>query len=140
MTKRSNNILATILLLGSLAISGCSKPEDKIIGSWAVDLDATMAADEKLKALPAEQQKMAKDMAAGLFKETSFDFAKDGKMTANFMGKKEEAPFTVKSAEGDKLVLATKSKDGKDQELTVEVKDGKMTLTTNGQKIVLTKK
>lgn len=140
MSKRSYNIIGSILLLSGLALSACSKPEDKIVGTWGIDLEATMGADEKLKAMPPEQQKMAKEMTQGLLKDTSFEFSKDGKMTANFFGKKEEAQFTVKSAEGDKLVLTTKDKNGKDQELTVEAKDGKLTLITNGQKIVLTKK
>jgi hypothetical protein len=140
MSKRSYNLIASILLLGGLALSACSKPEDKIVGTWGIDLEATMGADEKLKAMPEDQQKMAKEMAAGLFKDTSFEFGKDGKMTANFAGKKEEAQFTVKSAEGDKLVLSTKDKSGKDQEMTVEAKDSKLYLTTGGQKLVLMKK
>ena len=140
MSKRSYNLLASFLLFAGVALSGCSKPEDKIVGTWGIDFDATMAADDKLKAMPPEQQKMAKEMAAGLFKETSFEFTKDGKMKANFAGKQEEGSYTVKSAEGDKLVLSTKEKSGKDSEVTAEVKDGKLTLTTQGQKIILVKK
>lgn len=140
MSKRSYNLLASLILFGSLALSGCSKPEDKLVGTWGIDLDATMANDEKLKAMPPEQQKMAKDMAAGLFKDTNFEFTKDGKMKANFAGKQEEATYAVKSSEGDKFVLSTKDKSGKDQDVTVEVHDKQMTITTNGQKLILAKK
>jgi hypothetical protein len=140
MFKNSHKLIATFLLLSGLALSACSKPEDKLIGTWGIDLDATMAADEKLKAMPEEQRKMAMDMAKGLFQEASFEFTKDGKMNANFAGRKEEAAYTVKSAEGDKIVLNTKGKDGKDQEITVEAKDSKLHLTTGGQKLILAKK
>jgi hypothetical protein len=128
------------ILLCGLALSACSKPEDKIVGTWGIDLDATVAGDEKLKALPEEQRKMAMDMAKGLFKDSSFEFTKDGKMIANFAGKKEEGTYMVKSAEGDKLVLSTKGKDGKDEDMTVEAKDNKLYLGIKDQKLVLMKK
>lgn len=140
MSKNTRKFIGSFLLLAGLALSACAKPEDKIVGTWGIDLDATMAGDEKLKALPEEQRKMAMDMAQGLFKEASFEFTKDGKMNANFAGKKEEGTYTVKSAEGDKLVLATKGKDGKAEEITAEAKDNKLHLMTNGQKLVLVKK
>ena len=137
--KHPRTLIGIFVLLAGLALSGCSKPEDAIIGTWKVDVDATVAGDEKLKAMPEDQRKMAMDMAKGLFKEASFEFTKDGKMVANFAGKKEEGSFTVKSAEGGKVVLSTKGKDGKEEDVTVEAKDGKMILSTKGQNLYLMK-
>ena len=118
--KHPRTLIGMFILLAGLALSGCSKPEDALIGTWKIDVDATVAQDEKLKA-------------------ASFEFTKDGKMGANFMGKKEEGEFKVKSAEGGKIVLSTKGKDGKEEDVTVEVKDGKMTLGTKGQNLYLVK-
>jgi hypothetical protein len=140
MSKQSRKLIASFLLLCGLALSACSKPEDKLVGTWGVDLDATMAGDEKMKSLPEEQRKMAMDMAKGLFAQSSFEFTKDGKMIANFAGKKEEGSYTVKSAEGDRLVLSTKGKDGKEEDVTVEAKDNKLHLLMKDQRLVLMKK
>lgn len=140
MSNRTRKLFASFLLLGSLALAACSKPEDKLIGTWGIDLDATMAADEKLKAMPEDQKKMAVEFASKLLKDATFEFTKDGKMNANFAGKKEEGSYTVKSAEGSKLVLTTKGKDGKEEEVTVEESGGKLTLSLKDGKFFLVKK
>lgn len=140
MSNRTRKLFASFILLGSLALAACGKPEDKIVGTWGIDLQATMAADEKLKAMPEDQKKMATEFAEKLFKEATFEFTKDGKMNANFAGKKEEGSYTVKSAEGGKLVLNTKGKDGKEEEVTVEESGGKLVLSTKNGKFFLVKK
>ena len=140
MSNRSRKLIASFLLLGSLLLAACSKPEDKLIGTWGVDLDATIAADEKLKAMPEDQRKMATEFAQKMFAEASFEFTKDGKMLANFAGKKEEGSYTVKSAEGDKIVLSTKGKDGKEEDMTVEASADKLVLSIKDQKMFLKKK
>ncbi|HSN98539.1 MAG TPA: hypothetical protein VLS89_09575 [Candidatus Nanopelagicales bacterium] len=140
MSNRSRKLIASFLLLGGLLLVACSKPEDKLVGTWGVDLDATIAADEKLKAMPEDQRKMATEFAQKMFAEASFEFTKDGKMLANFAGKKEEGSYTVKSAEGDKIVLSTKGKDGKEEDMTVEASADKLVLSIKDQKMFLKKK
>jgi hypothetical protein len=140
MSNRTRKLISSFLLLGSLALVACSKPEDKLVGTWGIDFDATVASDERLKAMPEDQRKMAMDMAQKMFKEASFEFSKDGKMTSNFGGKKQEGSYTVKSADADKIVLNTKGADGKEEEITVESKDNKLVLNSKGQKIYLQKK
>lgn len=141
MSNRSRKLIASFLLLGSLLLAACSKPEDKIVGTWAVDLDAQIAQDEKLKAMPEDQRKMATEFAQKMFADASFEFTKDGKMIASIAGKKEEGAFTVKSAEGNKVVLSTKGKDGKEEDVTVEAQGDKLVLTMKGdQKMYLKKK
>jgi hypothetical protein len=140
MVHNPRKLIASFILLAGLALSACSKPEDKIVGTWGIDLDATMAADDKLKALPEDQRKMAQDMAAGLFKEASFEFTKDGKMIANMAGKKEEGSYTVKSSDAEKVVLSTKDKNGKEEEITVTTKGDGLMLAIKDQKLFLKKK
>lgn len=140
MLNHPRKLIAFFLFLCGLTLIACSKPEDKIVGVWTVDVDSTVGTDDRLKAMPEEQRKMAMDMARGLFKDSTFEFTKDGKMIANMAGKKEEGSYAVKSAEGDKLVLATKDKTGKDDDMTAQAKDGKLYLGVSGQTLVLNKK
>lgn len=141
MSNKTRKLIASFILLGGLALSACSKPEDKIVGTWAFDTDATIAGDERLKAMPEDQRKMATEMAQKMFQDASFEFSKDGKMTMNAAGKKEEATYSVKSAEGNKVVLNAKGKDGKDEEITVDTSAGdKLVLSMKDQKIYLKKK
>ena len=151
------------LLSFSLALSACLNPEDKIVGAWQVDFDATLAADATLSATMArgaEAASQARELSQGFtvssiriakakqaasevlkLKELSFKFASDGSMTVNRAGEQENGSYRVKSAHGDKIVLFTKGEDGKEEIWRLETKDGIVLFLDMGkQRLVLRKR
>jgi hypothetical protein len=123
-TRQTLSAIVVLAVLFALAIGGCAKkPEEAIIGKWGVDVDALAEMDE-FKSMPEEEKKAALEMAKGMMATATIEFAKD-KVIMEMMGKKEEAPYTVKSSEANKVVLETE-KDGKKEDVTVEINGDKL--------------
>jgi hypothetical protein len=119
-------VLFALLTSMFLACSGGGSGADKIVGKWTVDVDA-LSEMEEFKKMPEEQRKMALEMAKGMMSSMEFEFTKDT-FKVSMMGKSEEGSYTVKSSEGDKVVLSAKGKDGKEEEMTVSANGDKMVM------------
>lgn len=137
MTKQSVRIAITVLVAAFLVTTmGCSKkPAEALVGKWAVDVDSLAEMDE-FKNMPEEERKAALEMAKGFMSSMSVEFTAD-KAIMEMMGKKEEASYTVKSSEGDKLVIEmVETKDGKEEkrEVTVEMKGSDKVVLHMGEK------
>jgi hypothetical protein len=134
-------VALTTLFLG---LGGCAKGgADKIIGKWTVDVDALSNMDE-FKKMPEDQRKMALDMAKGMMSSMEFEFTKDA-LKVSMMGQTKEGTYTVKSAEGDKIVIVSKEKDkdgkdGKEEEITIDASGDKLVLHMGKDEFPLKKK
>lgn len=119
--------------------SPLSNPERELIAKWHVDADASIAADPNFQSLPADAKKMAIELARAKFRDVTIEFAPGRRVIATFDGKTEEDTYVVKKTEGNRLTLISKGKDGKAEELTVEVTSGKLRMTLKGQTIFFKK-
>ena len=141
---QSRIALFSIAFVFGLLLTACSsKPEDKIIGTWTVDIDATMAEDPKMKEMPEEQKEQAKKAAEAFLSNMSFEFTKDGQAIAKMGDKEQKGAFTIKKTEGDTLTLDMTSGEGENvrtQEMTVTVKGDQLHMAQGEQKFVLKKK
>lgn len=143
MIQQRFPLFAIFALLMGLAVAGCSKPEDKLVGVWTIDVEATMKEDPKTKDLKEEDLKKQVEMAKKFMGEMSFEFTKDGKMIASFGKEKKEGSYTVKGTEGNTVTLETKTMKGdkeKVEELKVTIDGDKLKITDKKQTMVLARK
>lgn len=143
MFNRRTAVISLVAFAFGLFLTACSgKPEDKIIGKWTIDLEATMAADEKMKEMPEEAKKQAMEQAKAFLGNMSFEFTKDGKAIAKMGDKEETSTFTVKKAEGNTVTVEMTEGEGdkaKKEEMTFTVDGGKLTMKQGKQTLVLKK-
>lgn len=142
---QSRIALFSIAFVFGLLLTACSsKPEDKIVGTWTVDIDATLAGDPKMKDMPEEQKEQAKKATEAFFSNMSFEFTKDGQATSKMGEKEQKGTFVIKKTEGDTLTLDMTSGEGesvKTQEMVLTVKGDQLHMTgQGGQQIVLKRK
>lgn len=127
-----------------LFLAACAgKTEDKIVGVWGIDLEASMAEDPKFKEMPEDQKKQAMEAAKAFMGSMSFEFTKDGKAVAKMGEKEEKGTYTVKKVEGDTVTIEMKQGEGdkaKAEEMTVTVSGDKLIMAQGKQKFVLKKK
>jgi hypothetical protein len=106
---------------GSAADSTQGSAVELLIGTWTLDTDAMRASEEFQKSTPEEKQ-----MAEMMFSQMKMDFtftATDFRTDMEMMGQKESdtKPYTVKSANGNTLVLSAEDENGKTEEIQVVV-------------------
>jgi hypothetical protein len=136
-------VFSIAALFVGLLVVGCSKPADKIVGTWTIDVEATLKADPKTKDMKPDDLKKQVEMAKKFMGEMTFEFTKDGKMVAAFGKEKKEGTYTVKATEGNTVTLETKTKEGdkvKEEELKVVVDGDKLSITDKNQTLVLARK
>ena len=92
------------------------KPEAGLVGTWSIDVEATLKVDPRMAALGAEEFAQQLQMAKGLLSTVSFEFSADGKLSARFGDEKKVGTFTVKSVAGTKLTLETRTPMGAAEE------------------------
>jgi hypothetical protein len=130
----------------ALALVACAeKPEKKLIGKWGMDTQAALES-EKFKSMPEDQKAFAKKMIEEMGSKMVFDFQEGGKVHVEMGEMKEDGEWSVKSVEGDKMVIHSKGgkpgPDGKQKEedITVTFKDGKMIMNMKGEDMTFMKK
>ena len=112
---------------------------DVLAGTWTLD-PAGMKDMDEYKNAPDDQKKMMDSMLETMKMEMTFEGG-SLKLHAEIGGetKDTEGKYSVKSSEGPKVVIES-DVDGKKEELTVTVEDGKLTMEQGGQKMVFNKK
>lgn len=120
-----------LLTLALFVFVACGVPSDKLIGKWGLDVEK-FAELEEIQNLPEDQRKIALGMTKGLLVGVTLEFTAD-KVIGGYMGKKEEAPYNVKSQEGDKVVIEF-TKDGKTRTMNCEFK-GETLILGDGEMI-----
>ena len=110
-------MLFSMLALVALLFTGCAKtPEQRVTGTWGLDVDGTISHMEGSGDELEQARAMMESMAMSL------TFNADGTMSMSMtMGetRTEEGTWTVKSAEGDTITVETAEAD--DPEDTDEV-------------------
>jgi hypothetical protein len=92
----------------ALALVACAeKPEKKLIGKWGMDTQAALES-EKFKSMPEDQKAFAKKMIEEMGSKMVFDFQEGGKVHVEMGEMKEDGEWSVKSVEGDKMVIHSK--------------------------------
>jgi len=143
MFNRRIAILSLFAFAFGMFLTACSgKPEDKIIGKWTIDLEATMAADEKMKEMPEEAKKQAMEQAKAFLGNMSFEFTKDGQAIAKMGDKEEKSTYKVTKAEGSTLTVEMTEGEGdkaKKETMTFTIDGDNLTMKQGNQTLVLKK-
>ena len=113
---------------------------ERIQGEFGIDIDAMIAADPKMAAQVKEKPEML-EMIKGMMGKAVMKITKDTmEMTGGPGGKTEKSTYTVKSQDGDKIVIESQD-EGKDEKetITLVLSDGdkKLTGTKEGDKDTL---
>jgi hypothetical protein len=101
---------------------------------------------EKFTSMPEDQKAFAKKMIEEMGSKMIFDFQEGGKVHVEMGEMKEDGEWSVKSVEGDKMVIHSKGgkpgADGKQKEedVTVTFKDDKMIMNMKGEDMTFMKK
>jgi len=139
-------IASCSLLLTVLALAACAEaPEKKLIGKWGMDTQAALES-AKFKSLPEEEKPFAKKMIEEMGPKMVFDFQEGGKVHVEMGEMKEDGEWSVKSVDGDKMVIHSKGgkpgPDGKQREedITITLKDGKMVMSMKGEDMTFIRK
>lgn len=113
-------ILASIIILTGW---GCaSGNHKKIIGTWVIDAEATLASLKNGPMWPQMPEEAKKQMTAEMIAEKlgaiSVTFTK---ATVEMPGMPEQVPYTVKNSEGNTLVISLLA-EGQKADLRIEFK------------------
>lgn len=123
-------LLSSLALV--LALGGCSKPADKIVGEWVFD-KASLQTDPEIQKMGEAEKALTLKMAEKMLGSMTFTFTKDGKIRSKMGASGQQGTYTVKGVEGDIVTLETKIKEGKNErseDLKIELSgDDAMTLT-----------
>ena len=137
-------LIATALLLVTTALHLAAAAATDLLGTWAVDADATW---EKLKdlpqikALPPDFATQAKDAFATQSAGMTFTFTTD-RLTTTTAGVKREETYTIVSNEGDTITAEGTDDQGKKERSLIRFENNRMILTSASdplQKVVLKK-
>ena len=137
---RSRFLTFALVLAPLLAACGGSSANEPLLGTWTLDLDAMMERDE-FKNTPAGQKKYMEGMLASMKVEITFtDDMMKTEVSALGRNESHEQSYTVESADGDKLVLASKDEDGNEEAVTVTVTGHTLTFTAGDDTYELKRK
>lgn len=138
--------MLSLSLLVALTLSACAeKPEKRLIGKWSMDTQAALAS-EKFTKMPEDQKEFAKKMIEEMGSKMVFEFQEGGKVHVEMGEMKEDGEWSVKSVEGDKMVIHSKGgkpdADGKQKEedVTVTFKGDRMIMNMKGEDMTFMKK
>lgn len=143
MFNRRVAILSAIAFSFGLFLTACSgKPEDKIVGKWAVDVESTVAAEPKAKEMPEEEKAKLIEQTKAFLGNASFEFTKDGKFIAKMGDKEESVAYKVVKTEGNTVTIETTQGEGeaaKTEQGTITVEGDKLTMKQGNMTMVLKK-
>ena len=134
---------ATLALLLGLAALGCDKPADRIVGTWRIDLEATLADDRQTLELGPEERARRLEQARKFMGEMTFEFTRAGLMIARVADTpKTEGTYTVIKSDGDTIVIEARRATGdreKVEQLTITFDGDRLRVTDRQQSMVLTR-
>jgi hypothetical protein len=146
MRKHARLSLAALTLFVAFGLSACAeKPEKRLIGKWGMDTQAALAS-EKFTKMPEDQKEFAKKMIEEMGSKMIFEFQEGGKVHVEMGEMKEDGEWSVKSVEGDKMVIHSKGgkpgADGKQKEedVTITFKGDRMIMNMKGEDMTFMKK
>ncbi len=110
-----------------------------IIGRWTVDVPRTLSADERLRSMTAEQQKLARDAAEKFLSQLVFEWRADGTATIGMGGRSQGNRWRLVGKEGARYTLDVAFDDGPEtgETLVLEVDGAYMRMTMGPQVLVL---
>ena len=130
-------IFTICLAFAALTLTACSESaEEKIQGTWKLDVEEMRKLDSYKNAAPAIQENMETAFKMMDIKMT-FD---DGKMSGSIGGglnAKKNGTYTVKSEDGDKIVLDTVEDNGTKSEITIWIDGDIMTVGEGDEQMKL---
>ena len=143
MFNRRFAILAIFsFTLGLFTVACGGKAEDKLVGKWGINLEATMAADPKMKEMPEDAKKKAMEQAKAFLGNMSFEFTKDGQAIAKMGDKEEKSTYKVTKTEGNTLTIEMTEGEGdkaKKETMTFTIDGDSLTMKQGNQTLVLKK-
>lgn len=113
-----------------------------LVGKWTIDIQATMAEDPKVKDMPEAEKEQAMKAAEAFMTGMSFEFTADGKAISRMGDKEDIGAYTIKSTEGDTMMLEMKQGEGdmaKVEEMKVQVMGDKFIMSQGEQRVVFKK-
>ena len=142
-----------LVLLLCLALSSCddsktpantSKIDNGPVGTWKIDSEATLAANQaqissELEAIPAPQQAEARAKLEDMFKsvEGTMEFKADKTLGATtILNGNEMVSQGTWEIDGDQVTTRTKNEDG-EQIFTGSIKDGFLSLSPDQKQFVV---
>lgn len=113
-----------------------------IVGRWRVDIPRTLAADQRLKSMTAEQQKAARDAAEAFLSQLSFEWRGDGTASISMGGRSQDNHWRLVGKEGSRYTLDVAFDGGPEagETLVLDVDGAFMRMTMGPQVLVLTRK
>jgi len=122
--QRSSIVFSLFVALFFVFATGCSKsPEQRLTGTWAVDVEATMDAKaatlegEELEEFEAEREE-ATEQLNSMSMTMTFNADGTAEMSMTFMDEENTSAGTweITSAEGDEMVVAITEEDEEEAE------------------------
>lgn len=122
--QRSSIVFSLFVALFFVFATGCSKsPEQRLTGTWAVDVEATMDAKaatlegEELEEFEAEREE-ATEQLNSMSMTMTFNADGTAEMSMTFMDEENTSSGTweITSAEGDEMVVAITEEDEEEAE------------------------
>lgn len=119
-------------------VEAAPKPlPETMLGAWAVDIRATLDGNADLAKMPPEAQAQVRAQSEMVLGGMRFEFTADGRAIAAMRGQAQTSRYTVAKRDGDTAVLTMTDPDGRDHEMRITLKDGRLHLSEGAQSLVL---
>lgn len=95
------------------AVAGCSSPESRLDGQWAIDIDRTLQLPGFVE-IPEAQRAAARQTATRLLGSVRIRFEREGAFTWTAAGLARPGQYTVEQRAGRRWVLKVRFDDAED--------------------------
>jgi hypothetical protein len=136
-----NGQFRALLLLSLVALlaCACTVTEQRLVGTWLVDVDATLALEPELEALSTTERRTRKTLLKKFLGPAVYEFTPDGRTIVTVADRRTEGTYVVRRNEGDFLLLDLRDGERMRQVRVDLIADG-LIIEDNRRRIALSRR
>ena len=127
--------LSSLCLLATL-ICACTMPEQRLVGAWKVDVEATLALEPETETLSAVERQTRKTLLEKFLGPVVYEFSNEGKTIVTVAGRRTEGTYEIRRNEGDFFILELRDGD-RLRQVRVDLIPGGLIIEDNRRRIAL---
>lgn len=120
-------------------ISACSAPEQRLVGTWQVDIESTLALEPETETLSDVERKTRKVLLEKFLGPVVYEFTAEGKTVVSVAGQRTEGSYEIRRNDGDVLILELRDAT-RLRQVRVDLIDGGIVIEDNRRRIALTRR
>jgi len=114
-------------------------PEQRLVGAWKVDVEATLTLEPETETLSAVERRTRKTLLEKFLGPVVYEFSNDGKTIVTVAGRRTEGTYEIRRNEGEFFILELRDGDRLRQVRVDLIPDG-LIIEDNRRRIALTRR